>query len=101
MPKHDLFNNPMIDRAKKNMSKEQLDYYQHIGEEMYKNIDFTTSEVTNNLSSDLLDSVAYIEMGLKSGLQFVDVTEAEKNVLDEVYGNRTVWMDKYNLTQPE
>ena len=96
--KNTLWDNEMINYAKKNMSKEDLERYQKIGESMFKDIDFETSgptdEKKNHDASVLIDSVAYIVEGIKSGLHPSYLTVDEKNVMKEYYGEK--WYEKYN-----
>ena len=93
--KNTLWDNEMINTAKKNMSKEDLERYQKIGESMFKNIDFETSKPLGN-ENFLSESVAYIIEGIKSGLHPSYLTDEEKHILKEYYGEK--WYEKFNYT---
>jgi hypothetical protein len=98
----------MVQQAKLAMSQEQLDEYKHIGEEMYKSVDFVTSEVLDNHASgqapgqkclkdstpeEIIEAVAYINEAIKSGLHPDYLDENEKDVCKAFYGED--WMNKW------
>ena len=97
----DLFNNPMVNNAIKSLSKEELEKYKKVGEQMYSNMNnFTDSKnIRNNLTSSMEEAVAYVEEGLKSGLLPSDLTEDEVILLVETYGEK--WYEKYGYTKEE
>jgi hypothetical protein len=96
----DLFNNPMVNNALKNMSKEELENYKKIGEQMYGNIDFVDSKIIkNNLPPPVAEAIAYVEEGIKSGLMPVDLEEDEVIMLTKAYG--TEWYEKYGWKRHE
>jgi len=90
------FDNAMIRQALKDMSPEQLDAYQKIGNSMHKTINFATNQVLNNIDPPTEEKLAYIDSGLKSGLLPKDLERAELEILTEVYGER--WFEKYGYT---
>jgi hypothetical protein len=85
----DLFNNPMVQAAKASMTQEQLDEYKRRGENMYNTIDFETGE---NFNQNIIDSVAYIKEGIKSGLDIKELTQDEIHILQTCYGNE--WKER-------
>lgn len=86
--------NPEIyEQAKGMMTQEQIDEYKQMGEEMYNTIDFSTSEVLNNPSDPLLESVAYISEGIKSGMHPSFLDEDELKVMCEWSGDK--WYEKF------
>lgn len=87
----DLFNNPMVKNAKKAMTKEQIDEYKKIGEKMYNTIDFVNPLMENE---PLINSIAYINEALKSGLHYTYLSDNEKLIMKEHYGKN--WFEKYN-----
>ena len=91
--KHSTFDNAMIRQAIKDMSPEQLEKYQKMGNSMYKTIDFAKNQVLNNIDPPTEEKLAYINSGLKSGLSPLDLDRAELEVLSEVYGER--WFERY------
>lgn len=82
---NDLFNNPMVENARKNMSPEQLQHYKEIGEKMHNSIDFNTNQLLNQ-EEHLIESVAYVMEGLKSGLHPSYLSKDEEQLLENHYG---------------
>ena len=72
-----LFDNPMVRNAKENMSKELQDDYKTKGKMIYETIDFTTSKLYNEGSTELQKIIKSIE----SGLSFDDLDEEDVNIL--------------------
>jgi hypothetical protein len=95
----DLFNNPMVNKALKSLSPQQIEDYRKIGEQMYGNIDFTDSKILNQMSPPIEEAVAYVEEGIKSGLLPVDLTEDEVALLSTTYGEK--WYEKYGFKEHE
>ena len=93
----ELFNNPMVNSALKSMSKEQLENYKKIGEQMYGNVNFEDSTIINSLNPPIAEAIAYIEEGIKSGLLPEDLEEDEVNLLTETYGDE--WYLRYGFTR--
>ena len=83
----DLWNNPMVNNALKAMSKEDLEKYKKIGEQLYGNINFQDSTVINQLTEPVEEAIAYVEEGLKSGLLPEDLEENEEYSLNHVSEN--------------
>lgn len=81
-----LWDNNMVNAARKAMSKEELLRYEKIGESIFKDINFETSSISNNEDPLLSDAVAYITEGLKSGLHPSMLDSNEINVLENFYG---------------
>jgi hypothetical protein len=82
----DIFNNPMVESAKKQMTPQQLEEYKQIGESMYNTLDFNTNEILNNPDDPKADSIAYITEGIKSGLHPSFLTDEELQIMEEYYG---------------
>ena len=93
---YNLFNNPMVDAARKSMSPEDLANYQRIGEEFYKNIDFEKCEV-NNIPPVMLASFNYIDSMIKSGYHPSMMDDDEKNLMNEILGEK--WYEKYGYVE--
>jgi hypothetical protein len=97
-----LWDNPMVTAAKNAMSEEELEKYRKIGESMFKDIDFTSSKVTSeeeNSESFFSESVAYISESLKSGLHPSMLTDNEKLILQNFYGEE--WYTKWNYVKED
>jgi hypothetical protein len=84
---YDLFDNPMTRNALKSMTPEQIERYKLIGTQMYGNIDFSKSEVLDNVPPPMTEALAYIKEGFKSGLQIEDLDEDEVFFLKDFYGD--------------
>lgn len=83
-----IFNNPMIESAKKSMTPEQIDLYKKIGEEYFKDINFTgntQSDINLKQKIDLYDP-EYILESVKSGLHPKFLLDIEKQILSDKYG---------------
>ena len=93
-----LFNNPMVDRALKSMSSEQVENFRKIGNSMYGNVDHVNNALSH-LPGPIAESAAYIDSGLKSGLSPSELTETEVHVLVEAYGEE--WYKRYDYTKDE
>lgn len=100
----DLFNNPMIKRAKEAMTPEQLAEYEKIGKHMYDSISFETvgadgSKKHNNITKEMSDAVLYIDISIKSGQHISFLEDNEKALLKEVRGDK--WYEYYGFTEQD
>ena len=95
----DLFSNPLVNNALKNMSKEDLENYKKIGEHMYNNINFEDNKVIINLPPPIEEAVAYIETAIKSGLLPNDLDEDEIFCLENAFG--TKWYERYGWSRED
>lgn len=100
----DLFNNPMIEAAKKSMSPEQLEEYKRIGEYMYSNTKFeavnaSSAHSGNNMTTEMLDAIDYIANSIQSGQHISTLEENEKMLLKEAYGEK--WYEKFDYTEAD
>lgn len=87
----DLFNNPMVEKAKKHLPKETLENLKAYGEEMFS-IDFETkgTSADDTTSEEVL---AQLDMMLRSGIHPSDLNFEEKDFLKEYVGPK--WYEKY------
>lgn len=95
----DLFNNPMIDSAKRALSPEQMEEYKKIGEYMYSDDKFKQVEHANKISSSQPDLLFYAEKALKSGLNPKELTQPEIQALYEKYGEK--WYEQFDLCKDD
>ena len=95
----DLFNNPMVNNALKAMSKEDLEKYKKIGEQLYGSVNFEDSTIVNQLATPIDEAIAYVEEGLKSGLLPGDLDENEVILLEKTYGKK--WYERYGFCKEE
>lgn len=93
----DLFNNPMIDSAKRALSPEQMEEYKKIGEYMYSDDKFKQVEHANKINSSQSDLLFYAEKALKSGLNPKELTQPEIQALYEKYGEE--WYSQFDLSK--
>jgi hypothetical protein len=90
---NDLFNNPMVNEAKKHLSKETLDNLKAYGEEMFS-VDFETlGTKTSNDDSTSEEVLIQLDIMLRSGIHPSDLTFEEKDFLKEYVGK--TWYEKY------
>jgi hypothetical protein len=94
-----LFDNHMVRQALSAMTPEQVEEYKRIGEKMYNTIDFNDGKVIQEMEPPFSEAVAYIEMGLTSGLLPTDLEDNDIQVMEEVYGKE--WYKKYGFTHDD
>jgi hypothetical protein len=96
----DLFNNPMVEAAKKSMTPEQLEEYKRVGEYMYNNDVYKVSEVGSKVKQpENSDLILYATEALKSGGNPHDLSGAELRALIDVYGEK--WYERFGFEQDE
>ena len=96
----DLFNNPMVEAAKKSMTPEQLEEYKRVGEYMYNNDVYKVSEIGSKVKQpENSDLILYATQSLKSGGSPHDLSGAELRALIDVYGDN--WYERFGFTQSE
>jgi hypothetical protein len=85
----DLFNNPFIDQARKNMNKKDIQNLEKKGKDFFENVDITedSSEVVNRDVFLQLDSM------IRSGLHPSYLTKEEKGFMENYKGKN--WFMNY------
>ena len=86
-----LFNNQMVNTARKSMTKEQLEEYKKKGEEFFADVNF--EDKNGNAVPPVESACAYISEGLKSGMHPSYLDDDEKRVMEEIYGKE--WYKKW------
>lgn len=89
-----LFDNPMVNAAKKAMTPEQLEEYKRIGEHMFGNMDFSTGQ---SFPPNFKEAGEYLSEAIKSGLHPSMMEDNEKAVMKEVYGEK--WWEKFGFVE--
>lgn len=93
-----LWNDPRWSRAKSQMSKEQIEHYATMGEQMNGSIDYTTGKSNQiPIPEPVQTSIAYILSGLRSGLEPSDLDENEINTLESFIGKD--WQKKLSIAK--
>jgi hypothetical protein len=93
-----LWNDVRWDRAKSNMSKEQLEQYTTVGEQMNGSINYLTGESNPiPIPEPVQDSLSYILSGIKSGLEVNDLDEDEITTLETFIGED--WQSKIFISE--
>lgn len=93
-----LWNDIRWARAKSNMSKEQLEQYKTIGDQMNGSINYLTGESNPiPIPEPVKESVSYILSGLKSGLDVDDLDEDEIKTLETFIGKD--WQSKIFVSE--
>lgn len=95
----DLFNNQMINKALMSMSKEEIENYKKIGEQLYGSVNFEDSKVINSMPPPMEEAVAYVESGIKSGLLPSDLDENEIVLLTDAFGQE--WYKRYGFKRED
>ena len=89
-----LWNNPMVENAKKSMTKEQLENFRLKGESLYNTIDFVDENGKSRSDNEfMIEGLSYIVNSIKSGLHLSYLDDDEKKVLQEFYGEK--WYEKF------
>ncbi len=98
--KDDIFNNPMVDVARKALSPEQQEEYKRVGEYMYNTEIYKLANVGSKVTeSKTEDLVLYATQALKSGGDPCDLTDKELRALIEVYGDR--WYERFDIEEKD
>jgi len=93
---NDLFNNPMVESAKKALTPEQMEEYKKIGEYMYNNDVFKSGGNIVNTEESIL---MYAVESLRSGLNPSELSQQEKQCLISTYGDN--WYEKFGFSGDE
>lgn len=88
---NDLFDNPMIEQARKTMSAEDKNRYKILGEEMFS-INF---ESGLECDEKLNDCKIQIENSIKSGLHISYLSDEEKKFMLDYVGDK--WWELYGF----
>ena len=89
----------MVRAAMAAMSEEDKEKYRIIGEQLYNGVDFEKSQISENLSPEMIEAIAYIETQLKSGLHPSMMKEKEHRLLKEAYGDN--WYTKWGYIEED
>lgn len=93
-----LWNDIRWDRAKDNMSTEQLNQYKSIGEQMNGSIDYISGKSNPiPIPEPVKESLSYILSGLKSGLDVDDLDKDEIKTLETFIGEN--WRSKIFVSE--
>jgi len=95
----DLFNNPMVTAALKAMSPEEKEQYKRIGEQMYGNLNFEDARYLINPEVQISEALTCLEGQIRSGLHPTDMTDNEKAVLKDAYGEK--WYEKWGFVEED
>lgn len=96
----DLFNNPMVEAAKKSMTPEQREEYKRVGEYMYNNDVYKVSEIGSKVKQpENSDLILYATQALKSGGSPHDLSGGELRALIDVYGDK--WYERFGFEQDD
>ena len=96
----DLFNNPMVDSAKRALTAEQTEEYKRIGNYMYNNQNYNTVETGNRVKvADSNQLLFYATQALKSGGDPHDLSQPELQALVQFYGNN--WYEGFGFSENE
>lgn len=98
---NDLFNNPMVNSAKKAMTKEQMDEYKRIGEYMYNTDIYRTADTGSKVKEDAdpEDLLLYASEALKAGLDPMDLSQEEVRTFVDVYGD--LWYERFGFKKDQ
>lgn len=91
--KDPLYDNPMIEKIKKNMTKEQLEELKRHGEQLFS-IDFEHTGTPEHKSEEVY---AQIKIMLESGMHPSFLTVEEKNFLRDFIGPK--WFERFGYME--
>lgn len=95
---NDIFNNPMINKARRTIPKEQQKNWEKIGEEIYNNVDFVDEDgKTQTIPEGMMEGAAYVVDSITSGMHISYLEDNEKELLKEVYG--ASWFERFGYTE--
>jgi hypothetical protein len=96
----DLFDNPMIREARKQIPKEQQEKWAKMGEEMYNTVDFVDAEgKSQTIPEDMMEGAAYVIDSIKSGMHISYLEKNERDLLKEIYGSK--WHERFGYTEQD
>ena len=95
---NNLFNNPMVEAARRSMPEKEIQRLKTIGEEMYKDIDFEKVQ-ENNMPPEIHESLLYVDSLIKSGLHPSMLNKDEKFLLEEGFGPK--WYENYGYVKDD
>ena len=84
----------MIKRAKEALSKKDRERYKTLGEEMYKDIDFTAEKY--DLQTTINEASDYITESILSGQHPSTLLDSEKKIMEETKGKQ--WTKCFGYT---
>ena len=95
-----LYDNPMVESARQNMTKEQLEAYKSQGESMYNSIDFVDNNgKSRNAPEELIDAASYIINSINSVMHISYIEENERLLLEDVLGKE--WYTNFGYVQED
>ncbi len=77
------------------MSPEQIKRYKDMGDEMYADVDFDSSNPHLPHNDNINECIAYIKEGLKSGLHPSSLSSEEISVMETYGGER--WFEEFGF----
>lgn len=97
---YDLFNNPMVNAARKALTPEQQKEYAQIGEYMYNSTDYKTTELGGKIKTASSAELAlYALNSVKSGLDPIELSPEELEALKKMYGSN--WYTQYGFSETD
>ena len=99
MNEDDIFSSEMAKCALKQLSKEDLLKYKKMGKELYNSIDFTNSEILNNIEEPTHNAIVYLTEQIMSGLHPSDLEENDKIILSDRFGEK--WYTKFGYKEQD
>lgn len=97
--KDTLWDNPMIEAAKKSLTDEQKLEYRQIGQELYGTIDFESGGYFDDIAPPLTEAAAYIKESVKSGLHPSLLKDNEKIILKDICGEK--WYEEFGYCEED
>ena len=99
-----LFDNPMVRQAKANMTPEELQRLQEIGEQMFRGISYETNvvnegNVINTLTPEMKEGLEHIKAQLQSGLHPSMLDDNEKTFMVQALGSE--WYLKFGYVKED
>lgn len=96
--KIDLFDNPMVDAAKKSMTPEQLESYKEMGKYMYST-NFQVKEAGEKKKPDDAEIAQYALNAVRSGLEPKELTQRELQALWGICGAK--WYEEFGYAKED
>jgi hypothetical protein len=93
---YSLFTDPRLKALHDELPEQERKEYRQQGEYMYSK-DYENTNI--DLQSRLIESAAYINEGMKSGLRPSQLDESEREVMRSIFGK--CWYEKYFFSSEE
>lgn len=94
-----LWNNPMVNAARQNMTPEQKEAYKKMGEHIYGHNNFEEDGFFDDIEKPIKDAAIYLKEAVKSGLHPSMLNDNEKKILSDIFGEK--WYEEFDYIEDD